>query len=273
MENAPFHVATIFDDPDDPLWLWNKIFLQIANEHAPLKQVKVRSKSLPWITNDIRRKMNRRFKLYKKAVNTNDNEKWQEYKFLSNWTTASVRRAKADFFRNKVNEVNTSSAYWRLVKDATNLSKCHKPIGPLKRDDGSLAVCDVEKVNMMNAYFSSIGPNLATQLPAYLSAPQIETDTPEDSTDIPTLADVNIQEGTIKSKILNLKTNKATCPDEVAPRLLRLLGETVASPLASLFTSSFKTGVVPLEWKTAKLTTVYKKEDETDRGNIALSPS
>ena len=30
MENAPFHVATIFDDPDDPLWLWNKIFLQIA---------------------------------------------------------------------------------------------------------------------------------------------------------------------------------------------------------------------------------------------------
>lgn len=31
MENAPFHVATIFDDPDDSLWLWNKTFLQIAN--------------------------------------------------------------------------------------------------------------------------------------------------------------------------------------------------------------------------------------------------
>ena len=27
MENAPFHVAAIFDDPDDSLWLWNKIFL------------------------------------------------------------------------------------------------------------------------------------------------------------------------------------------------------------------------------------------------------
>ena len=183
-------MATIFDDPDDSLWLWNKIFLQIANEHAPMKQVKVRSQSLPWITNDIRRKMNRRFKLYKEALNTNDNEK----------ITAAVRRAKADFFRSKVNEVKTASAYWRLVKDATNLSRCHKPIGPLKRDDGSLAVCDKEKANMMNAYFSSIGTKLATQLPAYLPALPFETGIANDSTDIPTLAVIGIQELKVSSK-------------------------------------------------------------------------
>lgn len=106
-----------------------------------MKQVKVRSQSLPWITNDIRRKMNRRFKLYKEALNTNDNEKWREYKYLRNKITAAVRRAKADFFRSKVNEVKTSRAYWRLVKDATNLSTCYKPIGPLKtrwREPGRL---------------------------------------------------------------------------------------------------------------------------------------
>ena len=84
-----------------------------------MKQVKVRSQSLPWTTNDIRRKMNRRFKLYKEAVNTNDNEKWREYKYLRNKITA-----KADFFRSKVNEVKTSSAYWRLVKDRQQI--CQK---------------------------------------------------------------------------------------------------------------------------------------------------
>ena len=121
---------------------------------------------------------------------------------------------------------------------------------------------------MMNAYFSSIGTKLATQLPAYLPALlPIETGIADDSTDIPTLAVISIQEGIVKSKILNLKTNKATGRDEVAPRLLRLLGGTVAAPLVSLFTSTFKTGVVPLEWKTAKLTTVHKKDDKTDRGN------
>jgi len=74
----------IFDDPDDMLWMWNKLFLQIANVHVPMKQVKVKSHSLPWITNDIRRKMDRRFKLYKDAVNMSDNQKWREYKYLGN---------------------------------------------------------------------------------------------------------------------------------------------------------------------------------------------
>ena len=126
-----------------------KIFLQIANEYASMKQVKVRSQSLPWTTNDIRRKRNRRFKLYNEAVNMNDNEKRREYKFLRNKITAAARRAKADFFRSKVNEVKAANAYWRLVKDTTNLSKSHKPIGPRKREDGSLAVCDVKKANMI----------------------------------------------------------------------------------------------------------------------------
>ena len=85
-----------------------------------------------------------------------------------------------------------------------------------------------------------------------------------------TLAVIDIHEGIVKSKILNLKTNKATGSDEVAPRLLRLLGETVAPPLTSLITSSFKTGVVPLQWKTAKLTTIHKKDDATNRGNYRL---
>ena len=78
-------------------------------------------------------------------------EKWRKYKYLRNNITAAVRRAKADFFSSKVSEVKTSSVYWKLVKDTTNLSKSHTPIGPLKREDGSLAVRDVEKANMMNA--------------------------------------------------------------------------------------------------------------------------
>ena len=107
----------------------------------------------------------------------------------------------------------------------------------------------VLRLTLMNAYFSSIGTTLASQLPANLSALQLETGTEDDSTDIPTLAVIDIQEGTVKSKIQNLKTNKATGPDEVAPRLLRLLGETVAPPLTSLIASSFKTGVVPWSGK------------------------
>ena len=265
IECTPFHVATIFDDPDDSLWMWSKLFLQIAEVHAPLKKVKVRSHSLPWISNDIRRKMNRRFKLYEEAVKTKDDKLWQDYKSLRNSITADVRRAKAAYFASQVDEVKTSSAYWRLVKKATDLSKCHKPIGPLKRDDGSLAVSDIEKADMMNTYFSTIGTTLAVQLPV----PQINTeqDPADNQLDIPTLSTIEIQASSVKRKISTLKGNKATGPDNIAPRLLKLAEETIALPLTALFALSLKWGTVYTEWKTAKLTAVYKKDDETDRGN------
>ena len=115
----------------------------------------------------------------------------------------------------------------------------------------------------MNAYFSSIGATLAAKLLVL----QTEADTDSDPTGTPILDVIRIQESTVKNKISNLKTNKATGPDDIAPRLIRLLGETVVLPLTSLFNLSFKTGVVFQEWKTAKLTTVHKKDDETDRGN------
>ena len=120
-----------------------------------------------------------------------------------------------------------------------------------------------------NSFISSfiLFPNIYLFLAEFVIVFFCPTSWVNDSADIPTLAVIGIQEGIVKSKILNLKTNKATGPDEVAPRLLRLLGGTVAPPLVSVFTSTFKTGVVPLEWKTAKLTTVHKKDDKTDRGN------
>ena len=85
--------------------------------------------------------------------------------------------------------------------------------------------------------------------------------------DIPTLSTIEIQASSVKRKISTLKGNKATGPDNIAPRLLKLAEETIALPLTALFALSLKWGTVYTEWKTAKLTAVYKKDDDTDRGN------
>jgi len=43
----------------------------VCDEHAPWKEVKIRSRSDPWITNEIRYKINSRYKIFKAAVSTN----------------------------------------------------------------------------------------------------------------------------------------------------------------------------------------------------------
>ena len=54
IESAPFHIGSIFDNADTRLWVWQKLYFNICDEHAPWKQVIVSNKSVPWIANDIR---------------------------------------------------------------------------------------------------------------------------------------------------------------------------------------------------------------------------
>ena len=48
---APFHEAHIFDHKDDVLWAWNSLLKEICDFHAPVKHVRIRSQSLPWMDN------------------------------------------------------------------------------------------------------------------------------------------------------------------------------------------------------------------------------
>ena len=84
LECSPFHIASIFDEPDDQLWVWEQLFDDISNEHAPWKEIKARSFSSPWITCEIRHKMNRRYKLFKAAISSKCPKQWSNYKRVRN---------------------------------------------------------------------------------------------------------------------------------------------------------------------------------------------
>ena len=44
---APWSVCHAFEDPDDVYWAWSSIFTEICDRHAPYRNFKVRSQSLP----------------------------------------------------------------------------------------------------------------------------------------------------------------------------------------------------------------------------------
>ena len=156
---APFYVANVFEDKDDVQWAWSLMFDEICDKHAPFKKIKIRSKSDPWITNETRRKMNHRYKLFKSAVSTKDETAWANYKKIRNEITADVRRAKARFFCERIDSAKSTAAYWKVLSKAAN-PKRRPQIGPIKRDDKTLAVRDDEKANLINAYFATVGTEI-----------------------------------------------------------------------------------------------------------------
>lgn len=117
IESAPFHLATIFKKPNDVLWAWQTLFNSVC---VPWKEVKIRSRSDPWITSEIRFKINNRYRIFKAALETKRPELWSKYKIPRNEVTLALRRAKALYFTKMFEEVKKTSAYWKLINKATN---------------------------------------------------------------------------------------------------------------------------------------------------------
>ena len=56
-----------FADNPNTMWdIWKELFIEILNKHAPLQKKKIKSKSIPWITSNIKRMINTRDKLKRK---------------------------------------------------------------------------------------------------------------------------------------------------------------------------------------------------------------
>ncbi|KAL9964377.1 hypothetical protein ACROYT_G028008 [Oculina patagonica] len=127
------------------------------------------------------------------------------------------------------------------------------------RGGRSVAVDDEEKANLMNTYFSSIGEKLARSVEPLPLRPIIEEA-------VPRLSDIPLSCSIIEKKLSSLKPSKATGPDGISPKLLKLAGPSVAAPLTNLYVRSMDQGVYN-DWKIARLNPVFKKDDETEIGN------
>ena len=68
--SASWLICDIFEDIDDSVWAWEAVYKYIIDNHIPLRQAKVRSNSLPWMSSSLRKVLNKRYNLLLKAQKT-----------------------------------------------------------------------------------------------------------------------------------------------------------------------------------------------------------
>ena len=81
---APWCVMDIFEDPDDKTEVFNLLFLDILDHHAPVRTVRVKKKPSPWITKAIRKEMGRRNRLFRFYFRNPTDAAWEIYKAQRN---------------------------------------------------------------------------------------------------------------------------------------------------------------------------------------------
>ena len=71
----------------------------------------------------------------------------------------------------------------------------------------------------------------------------------------------------VEQTLKSLPLSKAAGPDLINNRLLKELAQPLSIPLCDLFNFSLRNGKVPIIWKQANISPIYKKNDQSDVSN------
>jgi len=84
---------------------------------------------------------------------------------------------------------------------------------------------------------------------------------------ISVISDVYISPDLVKRKLDNLKPSSSKGPDGITPRFLKDFSNVLADPLSIIYNKSVSTGEVPVDWKLANVTPIFKKGSKSSPGN------
>ena len=71
LRNIPWHIVENEDNVDDALFAWNKMFSEVADQHAPVKRTRVKGTPLPWMNSQISNTMKDRDWAHRKTPQPN----------------------------------------------------------------------------------------------------------------------------------------------------------------------------------------------------------
>ena len=98
---VPFHKMNLFENVDDKLYTIEQLYLDILGEHAPIKQIHIRGKQVPFMSEEWRKAIRHRSKLWRIFRRELTDENYEQYKRQRNKCTSLRRKAIREHFRKQ----------------------------------------------------------------------------------------------------------------------------------------------------------------------------
>ena len=241
-------------------WLFIKETLNTAiKKHIPRRTVRARGKKgkgqLDKKTREIIRKKHRAWQRYRESQFI-DETKLQIYRRLRNKVRKITRRLQ----KNREKDVaNTAKAnpkkFWQYINRTT---KIVTGIGDLETPSNGLTGNDKDKAEILANFFSSVF-------------------TQENMENMPTVTmsksngglksyEIGVED--VRKKLSILNPNKSPGSDKLHPRILREMKNVLDKPLTMLYQETLTTGMIPDDWKHAKVTAIFKKGEKRSQITI-----
>ena len=136
--------------------------------------------------------------------------------------------------------------------------KAKAVVGPLEMHDRSLTQTEDDMAQVLQDFFQSVFVDevegLSPEFPVLLE-------------DDRALGDVNITIETVYKELMNLNPHKAAGPDGIKHIVLKSCAKSLALALHIMFRKTVDQRRLPNEWKTAKITALFKKGSRKKANN------
>ena len=259
-QNEPHDIDTNYHS-------FSKSLINAIKLYMPTKLVKYnkyKHKYNQWITKGIINSIKFRDKLYHKLKSTSlDSDLYNTYKVNLNTYNKilkkAIRDAKKAYYHNEFSKYkNDLKSTWATIKNIINKSSDRNNFPDFFLINSDRVTDNQIIADSFNSYFTKIGPNLADRIPIptnksytdYLQMPCTNTISFRTITENDTL------------KLINALSNKtSTGIDELSTKMLKKLKFAIYKPITYLINQSLNSGTFPNELKIAKVTPIFKKDN------------
>ena len=230
--------------------------LSAAKASIPQKTVRHRHDQKPWMSATLTRNIRKRDRLFKQARNLQTEHAWERWKYQRNFVTSLNRQMKKQYIEDKVSMLISQRRdprkYHQTLRTLTGRTR-NDNIPPLERPDGEILTDDCAKATLLNNYFAEQAKHdTDTQLPILRDE--------QDKMPVPTLGEIKTSEREVLQCLNSLDANKATGPDEIPAKLLKLTAVLIAEPLSKLYNKSLGLGIYPSKFKEANVKPIFKNK-------------
>ena len=101
---------------EDAAKIFQEIFCEVLDKHAPVKIFQTRKNYVPFLSEDMRRLMNERDALKEEATKTGDEILMNEYKLKRNLIKKNLPKEEHRYYKEKLyDETITTKKAWSIV--------------------------------------------------------------------------------------------------------------------------------------------------------------
>ena len=224
LNDVPWHTMEVFTSVDDKLDCWKSLFTSVVDDHFPLHTVRLRSHSLKWMNDRIIKLMRSRNYFRTKFKRTRCSSDWNKFKLLKKAVIRELRRAKADYFANVASTTHNPRKGWNLLNSAVR-PKQKGHISSIVTSSGESVTSSTDIVHSFNNHFSAL----------YNTLPSARHCVPDFGIGSNQFHFVPVSVEAVLDGLNSLVVSKATGPDGLSARILKLAAPMIAGSLCTLF--------------------------------------